>query len=388
MKKTKLLLTFLSLWLGLLPALAQSVTIVKEMQKNPYANVLVMYKNDFGSFEKPDMSITFPYALIRMQLEGNAHEVKAAKERLTLDMGRLTGVEARVTTYSNQILFLLRAPRHPMIYIDGGDGCDQVLLSNMQQLQPNCLYDCTVRFTLEKDGSEVVEVVDKEVILDELRAELLNMMKEQQASQNEENEVEEEPVDTIIEDSLVSIVPQDTLSKYQRYVQNAKIRTFIVGQIGYSATPQLSYGAMIGQMYNGYGWFINGRSNFNFTQSTDGLSCQQGGWIGDELPFYTGTTSSVWNVNAGFVCDIFASTLKPKNHFHSLGLYIGAGYGKYERLWQISDGRWVRYSPTFTSGLSANAGVIGSFYGVTLMLGVNTINFNYTEIEVGIGYMF
>ena len=151
MKKTKLLLTLLCFWVGLLPALAQSVTIVKEMQKNPYANVLVMYKNDFGSFEKPDMSITFPYALIRMQLEGNAHEVKAAKERLTLDMGQLTGVEARVTTYSNQILFLLRAPRHPMIYIDGGDGCDQVLLSNMQQLQPNCLYDCTVQFMLEED---------------------------------------------------------------------------------------------------------------------------------------------------------------------------------------------------------------------------------------------
>ena len=150
MRNIRLLLTLLCLWVGLLPALAQSVTIVKEMQKNPYANVLVMYKNDFGSFEKPDMSITFPYALIRMQLEGNAHEVKAAKERLTLDMGQLTGVEARVTTYSNQILFLLRAPRHPMIYIDGGDGCDQVLLSNMQQLQPNCLYDCTVQFTLEE----------------------------------------------------------------------------------------------------------------------------------------------------------------------------------------------------------------------------------------------
>ena len=54
MKKIKLLLTLLCLWAGLLPALAQSVTIVKEMQKNPYANVLVMYKNDFGSFEKPN----------------------------------------------------------------------------------------------------------------------------------------------------------------------------------------------------------------------------------------------------------------------------------------------------------------------------------------------
>lgn len=159
MKKTKLLLTLLCLCLGTISTLAQSVTIIKEMQKNPYANVLVMYKNDFGSFEKPDMSITFPYALIRMQLQGNAYEVKAAKERLTLDMGQLTGVEARVTTYSNQILFLLRAPRHPMIYIDGGDGCDQVLLSNMQQLQPNCLYDCTVRFTLERDRNITTDTI-------------------------------------------------------------------------------------------------------------------------------------------------------------------------------------------------------------------------------------
>lgn len=180
MKKTKLLLTLLCLWVGLLPALAQSVTIVKEMQKNPYANVLVMYKNDFGSFEKPDMSITFPYALIRMQLEGNAHEVKAAKERLTLYMGQLTGVEARVTTYSNQILFLLRAPRHPMIYIDGGDGCDQVLLSNMQQLQPNCLYDCTVRFMPENLNNE--EAIDKEKLKQELLAELAVVLKDQETN--------------------------------------------------------------------------------------------------------------------------------------------------------------------------------------------------------------
>lgn len=180
MKKTKLLLTLLCLWAGLLPALAQSVTIVKEMQKNPYANVLVMYKNDFGSFEKPDMSITFPYALIRMHLEGNAHEVKAAKERLTLYMGQLTGVEARVTTYSNQILFLLRAPRHPMIYIDCGDGCDQMLLSNMQQLEANCLYDCTVRFVPENLNTE--EAIDKEKLKQELLAELAVVLKDQETN--------------------------------------------------------------------------------------------------------------------------------------------------------------------------------------------------------------
>lgn len=136
---------------GLMPTMAQSVTIVEEMQAVPYASVMAMYKNEFGSFEKPVMRPSFPYAVIRMHLEGQAKAVRAAKERLTLYMGQHTGVESRVTTYSNQILFLVPA-RRPMIFIDCGDGCEQVLLSNMQQLQPNCLYDCRVRFIPEVEN--------------------------------------------------------------------------------------------------------------------------------------------------------------------------------------------------------------------------------------------
>lgn len=158
MKKTKLLLTLLCLWAGLLPALAQSVTIIRDMKEVPMASVLAMYKNEFGSFEKPALSDPFPFALIRMHLEGNAHDVRAAKERLTLYMGQQTGVEARVTTYSNQILFLVPA-RRPMIFIDCGDGCDQVLLSNMQKLKSNCLYDCTVRFRTERSVDATVDTV-------------------------------------------------------------------------------------------------------------------------------------------------------------------------------------------------------------------------------------
>lgn len=152
MRKIRLLVTLLCLFLGIIPALAQSVQIVEEMKQVPYASVMAMYKNEFGSFEKPVMRPSFPYAVIRMHLEGNAPSVRAAKERITLYMGQQTGVESRVTTYSNQILFLVRAPRHPMIYIDCGDGCERVLLSNMQQLEPNCLYDCKVRFIMEGES--------------------------------------------------------------------------------------------------------------------------------------------------------------------------------------------------------------------------------------------
>ena len=152
MRKIRLLLTLLCLWLGMLPTLAQSVTIVEEMKLVPHASVMAMYKNEFGSFETPLTSPSFRYAVIRMHLDGNAQAVRTAKERVTLYMGQQMGVESRVTTYSNQILFLVRAPRHPMIYIDCGDGCERVLLSNMQQLEPNCLYDCRVRFVPEEEN--------------------------------------------------------------------------------------------------------------------------------------------------------------------------------------------------------------------------------------------
>ena len=163
-------------WLGLMPLAAQSVTITKDFAQVPMASVLAMYKNEFGSYEKPDMTDTFPYAVIRMHLEGSGQSVREAKERLTLYMGQQMGVECRVTTYSNQILFLVRS-RHPMIYIDCGDGCERVLLSNMQQLKSNCVYDCTVRFVPEELNVE--EVIDKEKLKQELLAELAAVLKDQ-----------------------------------------------------------------------------------------------------------------------------------------------------------------------------------------------------------------
>ena len=150
MRKIRLLVTLLCLWLGMMPLVAQSVQIIKELEQNPFASAVVLYKNDFGSFEKPDLIDTFPYAVIRMHLEGDAHDVRTAKERLTLDVGQMFRVESRVTTYTNQIVFLVKAKRLYML-IDCGDGCEKVVLNNMEQLKSNCVYDCTVRFIPEEE---------------------------------------------------------------------------------------------------------------------------------------------------------------------------------------------------------------------------------------------
>ena len=193
MKKAKLLLTLLCLLLGLQPMAAQSVKITKELTHVQMASVLALYKNEFGSFEKPDMSDTFPFAVIRMHLEGNAHAVTAAKERLTLYLGQMFGVESRVTTYSNQILFLVRA-RRPYIYIDCGDGCEPKLLSAGQQLRSNCVYDCTVRYI---PAGETPSNIDAELLSNiETRLDSLQLVQEQkiESLQQAQLEAQEKPM--------------------------------------------------------------------------------------------------------------------------------------------------------------------------------------------------
>ena len=178
----------------------------------------------------------------------------------------------------------------------------------------------------------------------------------------------------------------EAMGSYDYYAQNAQIKTVVVGQFGYSVAPQLSYGAMIGQMYKGIGWYVSGRSNFQFNAPTE-LACDKQGYIDGERPFYTGNTSIThYAVNAGFMMNVLEKTTK--NKFNTLGFYLGGGYGKRELQWETTDGLWVKYAPTSHTGFSGNIGLFGSVYGITLSAGVNTINFKYLEVESGIVFMF
>ena len=176
------------------------------------------------------------------------------------------------------------------------------------------------------------------------------------------------------------------MSSYDYRAQNATMKTLIMGQVGYSVAPQLTYGAMIGQMYKGIGWYLSGRSNFQFNL-TSNQSCGLGGYVGGELPFYSGDVStSHFAANAGFMINFLEWSAK--NKFNTFGMYVGGGYGKRELYWGTADGQWIKYTPDSYQGVSANIGLFGSVYGVTLNVGVSTIAFKYMEIEAGIGYMF
>ena len=174
--------------------------------------------------------------------------------------------------------------------------------------------------------------------------------------------------------------------KYNDYLQNTKIKTLIIGEFGYSKAPQLSYGVMIGQMYKGIGWFVSGRSNFNFITPAD-VVCDAAGSIDGVVPFYTGKTSTMhFLVNGGFMVNFleWSST----NKFNTFGMYIGAGYGLREYQLETTHGIKVKYAPTSPNGVSGTVGLFGSIYGLTLNVGVSTIAFKNLEVEVGIGYMF
>ena len=184
------------------------------------------------------------------------------------------------------------------------------------------------------------------------------------------------------------MVEAQTNYEYYAHAKNGHTKTLVSAQLGYSAVPQLSYGAMLGQMYDGIGWYAAFRSNFKSLHRSD-LSCTADGKVNGEMPFYSGNKhTSHFIINAGFMMDFIECIDWPDNRFNTIGFYVGGGYGKREVQWETTDGLWVRYNPNSLAGFSGNLGVFGSLYGVTLNVGVNTINFKYCELEVGLGFMF
>ena len=180
----------------------------------------------------------------------------------------------------------------------------------------------------------------------------------------------------------------EATSLYEHYATQTKVKTVIMGQAGYSLVPQLSFGGMIGQMYKGIGWFVSGRSNFKFPEPAKYV-CDENGVLEDYdgVPFYTGNYQTThWAVHGGFIMNCLEWSTK--NKFHTLGFYVGGGYGKRELQLELTNGQWVAYKPTSYKGFAGNAGLFFSVYGVTLHAGASTIGFGYLEFEAGIGFMF
>lgn len=171
--------------------------------------------------------------------------------------------------------------------------------------------------------------------------------------------------------------------------------TFVLAEGGYAMNPAWSVGLMAGQVYGevtrvmGIGWYLKGRSNFQTTKAIEGAQIKEGGSIFDIYPSYSGNKRfTSWVVNAGAVVNFLNSEKLKCNRNTIFGLYAGLGYGQYTRYWELADGRWVEYGPTIAKGISFGGGIIGSIKGMTISVGVQTIEARHVEMELGLGWTF
>ena len=142
----KKLLYITILWLCAMSGMAQELEIVQPFKRIEYASVLASYYNEFSTFRKPALDVEFPYALIRVELEGDEHAVLKAKEKFSLYMGQHHSVQSKLTDRDNEILFLVPTGGGH-IELKCGDGCASQLLLDLTQLQADAIYYGKVRYT-------------------------------------------------------------------------------------------------------------------------------------------------------------------------------------------------------------------------------------------------
>jgi formylglycine-generating enzyme required for sulfatase activity len=120
--------------------MAQSLEIVQSFRKIENSSAVVLYHNQFGQYEKPQMDDSFPYAVVRVLLEGNVHEVTAAKKMLGIYTGVLSqGLKASYLDFENEILFLVPSSSGH-VELSCGDGCARQTILELPKLESNALY--------------------------------------------------------------------------------------------------------------------------------------------------------------------------------------------------------------------------------------------------------
>ena len=125
---------------------AQTLSITKEFALVPNSSVLALYKNQFGHKEKPELDDNFPYALIRVRLEGNERDVTMAKQKLGLYLGQLRAVEEVYKGIENELLFLVPSGSGH-VEITCGEGCAKQTIIDEARLISNKMYYGIVHYT-------------------------------------------------------------------------------------------------------------------------------------------------------------------------------------------------------------------------------------------------
>ena len=144
----------------------------------------------------------------------------------------------------------------------------------------------------------------------------------------------------------------------------------------YSVAPQTSFGLTVGSVKK-LGWYASLGSNFKFMNAD--YECDYSGAIdGASIEYsYSGDkTTSRFGATAGLVVRISDPVYA----------YVGGGYGFRNVFWELENGNWAKCTDDSYRGVSMDAGLMLHFGGFGLSLGVQTIDMNYMETKIGLGY--
>lgn len=150
MKRNQLLLLALLMFVSYVPIWAQSITLTKEFQTMPNVKALDVYRNQFGKFERVGADEPFPYAVIRVGLDGTPEEIKEAKQRLSFQLGRVTSVETVFKDARNELLFLVPTRARNIQMSCDGECLPQMMFDSLVVLQPNTVFYGRVHFSLDE----------------------------------------------------------------------------------------------------------------------------------------------------------------------------------------------------------------------------------------------
>jgi hypothetical protein len=161
--------------------------------------------------------------------------------------------------------------------------------------------------------------------------------------------------------------------------EDQKRKTLIMAEGGFHPS-HTSFGVMAGIVAK-HGAYVRFRSDFGSTSADlecdDTVALTSGG---TGTPYYIEGSSakSRLSITGGYLYRF----IKP------LYGYIGGGYGQRTLAWETVEGEWVKNIDHSASGIAAEIGLIGQYKGMALSLGVQTINFKYMELNVGVGFFF
>ena len=161
--------------------------------------------------------------------------------------------------------------------------------------------------------------------------------------------------------------------------EDQKRKTLVMVEGGFHPS-QTSFGVMAGIVAK-HGAYVRFRSDFG-SASAD-LECDDTGALtsgGTGTPFYKDGASakSKLSITGGYLY----------RFMNPLYGYAGLGYGQRTLAWETTDGELVKNTDHSASGLAFEIGAIGQYKNFALSLGLQTINFKYMELGIGIGYFF